>query len=140
MHYPSWTIYTDNLPPDVGGCANGPVVRIRTRYRNDTGIHAHEAEHVRQWYVGVMIGALAALTIASISSEWSGYWPLVLVAGIGLHPAAYLLLHRLWAEVRAYRIQLRHYPNDRSKLFAGFLASEYGLNISVEEAVNTLRN
>lgn len=142
MRYPSLTIYTDKLPEDVGGCANGPVVRIRTKYRDDTGIHAHEAEHVRQWWMGVLIGVLAALTILSIPSVWSAWWPLALIAGCALHPLAYGLLprYRLWAEARAYRIQIKHYPDDRARLFAGFLASRYGLNISIEEAANALLN
>lgn len=89
---PSLTIYTDNLPANVGGCANGPVVRIRPKYRDDAGIHAHEDEHVEQWYVGVMIGVLAALTMSSIPSEWSEWWQMPLAVGIGLHPLAYLLL------------------------------------------------
>lgn len=140
MRYPTWTIYTDNLPPDVGGCANGFVVRIRTKYRADTGIHAHEAEHVEQWYVGVMIGVLAALAIASIPSEWSAYWPVALSAGCALHPLAYGLLprYRLWAEARAYRVQLKHYPDDRSRLLAGFLASRYGLEITPGEALDAI--
>lgn len=135
------TIYTDRLPADVGGCANGPVVRIRPRYRDDAGIHAHEAEHVRQWYMGVLIGVLAALTISSIPSQWSAWWPLALIAGCALHPLAYLLLprYRLWAEVRAYREQLRHYPDDRSRLFAGFLASKYRLEITPGEALEALK-
>ena len=135
------TFYTDHLPADVGGCANGPIVRIRTKYRNDTGIHAHEAEHVRQWWVGVLLGALAALTISSIPSQWSAWWPLALISGAGLHPLAYLLLprYRLWAEARAYRIQLAHYPDDRTRLFAGFIAERYGLRVSVDEAAEAIK-
>jgi hypothetical protein len=138
----SLTIYTDKLPPDVGGCANGPVVRIRTKYRADTGIHAHEAEHVRQWWMGVLIGALAALTILLTPTIWSAWWPLVALSGIGLHPLAYLLLprYRLWAEARAYRIQLKHYPDDRTELFAGFIAGRYGLMVSAEEVLLLLKD
>ena len=141
MRYPSITIYTDNLPDNVGGCANACVVRIRTKYRSDAGIHAHEAEHVRQWYVGVLIGALAALAISSMSSEWPGYWPLALSAGGALHPLAYLLLprYRLWAEARAYRIQATHYPDDRTRLFAGFIVARYGLEITPGAALDAIR-
>lgn len=139
MRYPSLTIYTDNLPSDVGGCANAFVVRIRNKYRDDAGIHAHEAEHVRQWWMGVLIGGLAALmpTILLAPAIWSAWWPLALSAGCGLHPLAYLLLprYRLWAEARAYRIQASCYPDDRSRLFAGFLASKYGLEITPGEAL-----
>jgi len=134
------TIYTDNLPDSVGGCANACVVRIRPKYRDDAGIHAHEYEHVRQWWMGVLIGALAALAISSIPSQWSDWWPLALIAGAGLHPLAYLLLprYRLWAEARAYRIQLGHYPDDRTRLFAGFIAANYGLEITPGAALNAI--
>lgn len=139
---PSLTIYTDNLPPGVGGCANGPVVRIQPKYRDDTGIHAHEAEHVRQWYAGVLIGVLAALTLTIFPAleKWSDWWPLALIAGCALHPLAYLLLprYRLWAEVAAYRIQLRHYAGDRTEMFAGFIASRYRLEITPGEALEAL--
>jgi len=142
MRYPSITLYTDNLPDNVGGCANACVVRIRTKYRADAGIHAHEAEHVRQWWMGVLIGMLVALALnilpaPAICSVW---WPLALSAGAALHPLAYLLLprYRLWAEARAYRIQATHYPDDRSRLFAGFIASRYGLEITPCETLNAI--
>lgn len=139
---PSITIYTDKLPPDVGGCANGPVVRIRTKYRDDAGIHAHEAEHVEQWSVGVLIGVLAAFMLAYIPefAHWAIWWPVALTAGCALHPLAYLFpRYRLWAEARAYRIQLKHYPDDRSRLFAGFIATRYNLKISVEQSLEALK-
>lgn len=138
---PSKTLYTDNLPAGMGGCANGPVIRIRNKYRDDTGIHAHEAEHVRQWYAGVLIGVLVALAILLTSTNWSAWWPVALTSGLGLHPLAYRLLprYRLWAEARAYRIQLRHYTDDRSGLFAGFLAGRYNLTISRAEAAAILK-
>lgn len=136
MAYPHLTFYTDNLPANFGGCANAFVVRIRPKYRDDAGIHAHEYEHVRQWYVGVALGALAACLMNLIPSAWAALWPLALSAGCALHPLAYLLLprYRLWAEAAAYRIQLRHYPDDRTRLFAGFIAANYGLGVSVDEA------
>jgi hypothetical protein len=140
---PSKTLYTDNLPADVGGCANGPLIRIRNKYRDDPGIHAHEAEHVRQWYAGVLLGVLAAAALALLPqlAAWSAWWPVALVSGFGLHPLTYRLLprYRLWAEVRAYRIQLQHYPDDRSSKFAGFIAEKYNLNISRAEAAATLK-
>jgi hypothetical protein len=48
MTYPL-TFYVHTLPPDVGGCANGPVIRILEKYRNDEGIYRHELMHVKQW-------------------------------------------------------------------------------------------
>lgn len=135
-------IYTDSLPADVGGRTNACLVRIRSKYRNDAGIHAHEYEHVRQWWVGVLIGALAAfvLTFLPELSAWSSWWMFALIAGVALHPLAYMLLpsYRLWAEVRAYRIQACCYPDDRRRLFAGFIATRYGLMVSVEDVMTQL--
>ena len=76
-------LYTDSLPEGVGGCANGPVVRIRPKYRDDEGILHHELTHVWQ------------------------YW-----LTLSLHPLLYLFVrrYRLWAEVQAYRVQARHPP------------------------------
>lgn len=64
-----------------------------------------------------------------------------MIAGCALHPIAYLLLprYRLWAEARAYRIQLKHYPDDRTRLFAGFIATRYNLKISAEKALEALK-
>lgn len=90
--YPHIAFYTDSLPDNVGGRANAFVVRIRIKYRDDIGIHAHECEHVRQWWAGVMIGVLAALVLAYFPALaiWSFWWPVALVAGCGLHSVAYL--------------------------------------------------
>lgn len=106
--------YTDRLPGGVGGRAIGPVVQIRPRYRErgDEGIHQHELEHVRQWW-----------------------------ATLGLHSPLYLAArrYRLWAEARAYAVQMR-YPNG----LGGALTLEdaawrltqprYRLGINVERA------
>lgn len=138
---PAITIYTDALPDGVGGCANGPVIRIRPKYRDDAGIHAHEHVHVRQWYVGVLAISVIALAMLLADTGLGAWWPVAVSAGASLHPLAYLaiLRYRLWAEARAYLEQLRHYPDDRTQLFATFMATRYGLSISVAEAMDALR-
>lgn len=110
---PALVIYTDHLPqPWQGGITQGPVIRLRPRYRADAGLLAHELTHVRQWY-----------------------------ATLGPHSLLYLVSrrYRLWAEVRAYRIQACHYPDDRRPLFARFIAANYGLNVTVDAALEALR-
>lgn len=101
MNWPHLTIYTA-LPEGVGGEARGPLVRIRPEYRADQGIHAHEIEHVRQWWT---LGLLAVVMIAALPSAAS-FAPLGFLA----HPLAYALWrrYRMWAEVQAYREQMRH--------------------------------
>lgn len=131
------TIYTDNLPPNVGGCANGPIVRIRPKYRDDAGIHAHEYLHVEQFW----IAGLAALMLIGGICRAAG-WPIELcITGLAAHPLLYKLApaYRLWAEVAAYREQLRHYPDDRTAMFAGFIAGNYGLGVSAAETLRLLK-
>ena len=143
MTYPNITVYTDNLPEHVGGRANAFVVRIRQKYRDDVGIHAHEYEHVRQWYVGALLGALAALALVHLPAlaVWAQLWPFAVLAGCSLHSAAYLLIpaYKLWSEVEAYRLQAAYYTDDRRPLFAEFISANYGLSITPEAALSMLR-
>jgi hypothetical protein len=98
---PALVFYTDNLPENVGGRAHGPVILIKKKHRDDKGIHEHELEHVKQWCV--------TLT---------------------LHPLLYKFSkkYRLWAELRAYKKQLKHNPENRVT-YAGFVATRYGLDL-----------
>lgn len=111
MKYPL-TFYTDSLPENVGGRANGPIIRIATKYKDDAGIYQHELLHVKQWFCLLI-----------------------------LHNLLYLFVpeYKLWAEVQAYKKQLKYYPDDRSKLFAEFIATRYGLDITKENALKLLR-
>ena len=106
------TFYVKTLPPKVGGRANGPVIRILESYRDDEGIYQHELVHVKQW-----------------------------LRTLGLHGFMYLLSdsYKLRAEVEAYREQARYYSDDRIPMFAGFIAENYELTISPEEALKELR-
>jgi hypothetical protein len=107
------TFYVQSLPPGVGGCANGPVIRILEKYRHDRGIYEHELMHVKQWF-----------------------------CTLGLHPLLYLLIpaYKLWAEVQAYRKQLRYYPDNRSERFAHYISERYGLRVSYDTALTLLKD
>lgn len=107
----SLTIYTDKLPDNVAGRTNGFVIRIKPSYRDDAGLLAHELVHVKQWWVT-----------------------------LGLHSLLYLLSDRykLWAEVQAYKEQAKHYADDRKPQFAGFISSNYGLDVTPEQALKLL--
>lgn len=114
---PALVYYTDALPDGVGGQAQGPFVRIKEKYRYDDGIHAHELEHVRQWWV--------TLT---------------------LHSFLYLFSrrYRLWAEAKAYRKQMRHVNSNGHRMTLDEAAEKlckprYKLNLSHGEAVGVLR-
>lgn len=105
------TFFVDSLQPNVAGRANGPVIRILKSYQNDEGIYQHELTHVKQWFFT-----------------------------FGLHSILYLFWnkYKLWSEIVAYRKQLNYYPDDRSALFATFISTNYGLNISHKEALPLL--
>lgn len=128
------SIYTDKLPSHVGGRANGPFVRIKPQYRNDTGIHAHEFVHVRQWYAGVLIGVLLAALLYWLPAlaSYRQFWWLALPACASLHSLAYQFStrYRLWAEVQAFKEQARHYSDDRRHLFSLFICQNYGLTVT----------
>jgi len=125
FYFPAVVIYTERLPDDSRGCANGPIIRIHPQYKDDKGLHEHEAEHVRQWW-----------------------------KTLGLHSLLYLLSkqYRLWAEVAAYRVQLQYPPASNPiptpalplkgrelnpqyvESYAAVIARKYGLDVTVEEA------
>ena len=111
MKYP-FTFYVDTLPPNVGGEARGFVIRILKKYKDDEGIYQHELIHVKQW-----------------------------LFSLGLHSILYRVWdwYKLGAEVAAYREQLKHYPDDRTELFASYISLYYNLNVTKEEAEALLR-
>ena len=78
-------VYTDRLPQNSNGCANGPIIRIRPAYKGDEGLKQHEICHVHQWW-----------------------------RTLGLHSLLYLVSkrYRLRAEVEAYREQLKYNPEN----------------------------
>ena len=108
MKWPCLTRYADKLPEGVGGEARGPLVRIRTKYRDDQGIHAHEYEHVRQWWAAGLAGA-ALIVVFALAINMP---QLASLAGLGFfaHPFGYAFWsrYRQWSEVVAYSEQMRH--------------------------------
>lgn len=105
--------YTDNLIPEqFAGITRWFIVLIRPKYKDDAGLLAHELVHVSQFWRSV--GVLPILY------RFSKKWRLVL-------------------EVEAYREQLKYYSDDRRTLFANFLATRYGLDITETEVLGLLQ-
>lgn len=134
------------LPAWAIGRAIGPVIVIDPAQRADAGLLAHERQHVRQWAAWLLL-VWAAVALYAWQSPVLGLVEWFIVGagtslGIGAHHLAYWLLpeYRLWAELRAYREQARHYPGaDRLPLFAAFIALYYDLAISDAAALSLLR-
>lgn len=107
--------YTDSnlfINRQSAGCARSMFVFIRPKYKNDTGILAHELVHVKQFWKNPLF-----------------------------HGWMYLLSrhYRFNAEVEAYREQIKHYPDDRSEKFAEIISEYYKLDVSKEEALAALK-
>jgi hypothetical protein len=105
--------YTNRfIPKNFAGYTRGPFIFIRPEYRNDAGLLAHERVHVRQWLRTLM-----------------------------LHPLLYALSdkYKLASEVEAYREQSKYDSDDCTLRYAGYLANNYSLSISVADAHAKLR-
>ena len=105
------TFFTDNLAEGQGGVANGPIIRIRLKYKDDQGIYQHELTHVKQWF--------ATLTLHSLLYLWRPY--------------------RLWSEAQAYTKQMLYLDRNGARLLldgaaARLAGKSYDLGITVDEA------
>jgi hypothetical protein len=136
MTFPYLTIYTDNLPPNANGSTNAFVVRIRSAYKDDIGVHNHEYTHVKQWYKMLTIWLMFSALLVASTYESLGYaLAPAAVAGIGLHSLLYLFIrsYRLEAEAQAYAEQVKAGASldDMANDLAG---DSYKLGITQEQA------
>ncbi len=139
---PAITIYTDAMPAHAAGVAKLFVVRIRPAYKNDVGLHKHELEHVKQWWMFTIPSMVAIFALAHLH-----YGLPMLDAGLCsllgalVYHLAYDMIpaFRLWCEVQAYRVQLRYCATDESARFAKFIATAYGLKVNEAEVLVRLR-
>lgn len=125
-------IYTDNLPDNVGGAANAFVVRIRPKYKDDAGIHRHEYEHVKQWWIASFV-VCAALAVGSFAFK---YQIAFATLGLAAHSMAYLFIdkYRLYAEAKAFAEQVKPDHSDIEVMSARLAGEHYGLHITLAQA------
>jgi hypothetical protein len=136
MILPHLTIYTDNLPPSVNGKTNAFVVRIRSRCKDDIGVHNHEYTHVKQWYKMLTIWLMFSALLVAGTYENLGYaLAPVAIAGIGLHSLLYLFVrsYRLEAEAQAYAEQVKSGAN-LDDMANDLADASYKLDITKEQA------
>jgi hypothetical protein len=141
----AWVQYTDKV---LGGDSKFFRIRINPKYEGDLGLLAHEHEHVRQWYMVTNISFFLMCTACLI------FYPIVLT-----HPLTVLMLLfyssmvynaatmmskkiRFKVEVACYAKQIKMYPEEHTerylKHFSKFIAENYELNVSQEDARNAL--
>jgi len=128
-----WIRYPKELANGFGGTAQGPLIKILPKYKDDTGLLEHEKVHVRQWYawlaLGLLIGMLLTLQVSP------SLWPLCGLAPF-LHSLLYKFVrpYRRWCEVQAYRKQLAIGGYDSSHFAVTALVEKYDLNLSTNDA------
>lgn len=110
--------YTDRFIPErFGAFVVWPFIFIRPKYREDRGLLEHELQHVRQLFKNLF---LPFLLLYKFNAKF-----------------------RLRMELDAYRVQLAHAPSGGDmealrNLFAGWIATNYRLDITHSEAVRLL--
>lgn len=125
--------YTNKLANGFGGTAQGPLIKMLSKYKDDAGLIEHEKTHVRQWYAVLAIGLLLCtmLTLLVLPS----LWPLYGLAPL-LHPLLYKFVraYRRWCEVRAYRKQLALGSYTSNEFAVTALVDKYDLRLEADEA------
>ena len=114
-----------------------PIVFIRENYKDDIGLHKHEYMHGIQ-HITLMAFWITLFFILGFAN--SLFWT-VAPFGIVLHSAIYSLFseYRLYCEVECYKEQLKYSP-DNINLFAKYIAEDYKLDITHQEAKKLLED
>lgn len=110
--------YTDKFVPErFGGIVYGLFIFIRPKHRDNTGLLEHELIHVEQFY--------RPKSILMLRYKFSKSY-------------------RLKCEVEGYKKQIQYYDSDQVerllRVFAGYIATKYKLDITQEDAYNLLVN
>ena len=129
--------YANKIVNGFGGTAQGPLIKILSKYKDDAGLLEYETTHVRQWYVVLTIGLLLSTLLTLLVS--SSFWPLY-----GLTPVSHQLLYkffrpyRRWCEVRAYRKQISVGGYTSNEFAITAMLDKYDLQLSADEAKSLL--
>jgi len=124
---------TNKLDNGFGGTAQGPLIKILSKYKDDTGLIEHEKTHVRQWYAVLGLGLLLCTLLTLLVAP--SLWPLY-----GLAPFSHQLLYkfvrpyRCWCEVQAYRKQIAVGGYTGTTFAVTALVEKYDLGLSTNKA------
>jgi len=136
MKLPHWIRYTDKVKQ---GEARLFTISINPAKRGDIGLYTHEYEHIKQWYLCLVMGFLLALSVYLLIDNLTASLFLAAVS-ISLKGILYSYVKpfRKWAEVKAFRAQIKVTEGEHVDFFANALANDYKLNISYGKALQLL--
>ena len=135
MKLPHKISYTNSVK---GGDSKLWFIRINPKHQYDTGLHAHEYEHVVQWHKMTLMFTVLVLGLSAIYSQELLYLMPLVILPHGL-AYTYITKYRQYCEVKAFKKLLKHNTNEGDlDFFAEYLASNYNLSLRVEEAKKLL--
>jgi hypothetical protein len=120
-------------------------IRLNPEHKDDTGLLAHEYEHVKQWYIGFGLGLVIAL-ITYLVFQREDYTFYALCIAPFWKDSAYTFIKpaRLFLEVQAVVAQIKRILPPEHKdfyieYFAERLSKDYGLSTTAEVIAKKIR-
>ena len=136
MKLPHIVKYTDKVLQGESGLF---VIYLNPAKRGDIGLYTHEYEHIKQWYLCLVVGLLLALGVYLLLDNLTTSLFLAAVS-ISLKGILYSYVKpfRKWAEVKAFRAQIKVTEGEHVDFFANALANDYKLGITHNQAIKLL--
>ena len=136
MKLPHIVKYTDKVLQGESGLF---MIYLNPAKRGDVGLYTHEYEHIKQWYLCLIIGLLCAVGVYLLFHNLIASLFLVALS-ISLNGILYTYVKpfRQWAEVKAFRAQIKVTDGEHQEFFSNALANNYKLNISYGKALKLL--
>lgn len=136
MKLPHIVKYTDKVQ---AGNARLFYVRINPRFKDDKGMHAHEYEHVKQWYASLPIAASLWLAFEHFAPYYAYFFVALIPFGFS---ALYQFVKpfRYWTELRAFNAYLKEHDY-KPRLIdwaSNAIANDYGLSVSASKVKTDL--
>lgn len=115
-----------------GGDANMCFIRIEPKYKDDAGLHAHEYEHVKQWYRTLFVLTPLQVCLLLVDQYTIWFLPFFLL----FHNFAYRWVrkYRQYCEVRSLKAQIATYEHNWLDGASKRLATKYDLGITFATA------
>jgi DNA-directed RNA polymerase subunit K/omega len=142
MKLPFFTKYTDKV---AAGDSFLAVIRINPKYKDNAGLHAHEYQHIKQWYTATFSAFVLYIISASLLPPLGvAVHAAALVSCLYVNGALYKLSskYRLAMEVAAYAEQIKHAKPEKKIIeidyYSTAISEQYNLSISYEQAKTML--